>query len=48
MGINDMVKIKFTYGNLLEKLITQKLPLREFSKAFSRDKSDIKSVIYFK
>lgn len=48
MGINDMIKIKSTYKNLLEKLITQKLSLKEFSKAFSKEKSDIKSVIYFK
>jgi hypothetical protein len=48
MGINDMLKIKSTYGDLLEKLITQKLQLKEFPTAFSQEKSNIKSVIYFK
>ena len=47
MGLNDMFMIKSVYGNVMEQMITQKLPIRDFSKAFSRQKTDIKSVIYF-
>ncbi|MBY9021706.1 MAG: hypothetical protein KGD67_11665, partial [Candidatus Lokiarchaeota archaeon] len=47
MGLNDMFMIKSVHGNVMEQMITQKLPIRDFSEAFSRQKTDIKSVIYF-
>jgi hypothetical protein len=48
MGIKDMPEIKRRFGNVLKKLITTKLHLTDFKKAFTPEKEDIKTVIYFK
>ncbi|MFQ6127279.1 MAG: hypothetical protein ACE5R6_22145, partial [Candidatus Heimdallarchaeota archaeon] len=48
MGIKDMSAIKRRYGNVLNKLITTKLYLTDFEKAFESEKEEIKTVVYFK
>jgi len=47
-GIRDMLAIRHRYGNVLEKLLTSKLQLRDYNKAFSLSKEEIKAVIYFR
>jgi len=41
-GIHDMVEIKRRYGAVLKKMITTKLKLLEFRKAFSPNSDEIK------
>lgn len=48
MGIKDMPEIERRYGNALKELITTKLHLTDFKQAFTPEKEDIKTVIYFK
>jgi threonine dehydrogenase-like Zn-dependent dehydrogenase len=47
MGIEDMMRIKQKFGNILEKMLTANLLPEDFHKAFSPDKEDIKTVICF-
>ena len=47
-GIHDMVEIRRRYGDVLKKMITTKLKLPDFRKAFSPNSEEIKTVIYFK
>jgi threonine dehydrogenase-like Zn-dependent dehydrogenase len=48
MGLKDMSEIKRRYGNILDKMITRKLPLTDFEQAFKSEREDVKTVIYFK
>ena len=47
-GIHDMVEIQRRYGDVLKKMINTKLKLSDFRKAFSPNRGEIKTVIYFK
>jgi len=47
-GIRDMVEIRRRYGDVLKKMITTKLKLSDFRKAFSPNNEEIKTVVYFK
>jgi threonine dehydrogenase-like Zn-dependent dehydrogenase len=47
-GVQDMMEIEQRYGNVLNKMITSKLDLSDFRKAFFPDSEEIKTVIYFK
>lgn len=47
MGIRSMVEIRGKFGNVLNKLITQKFPLKDYKQAFKPEKEDIKIVIDF-
>ena len=48
MGIEDIFEIKRRYGNVLNKLITKKLYLKDFKQAFKSEREDIKTIICFK
>ena len=48
MGIKDMFEIKRRYGNVLNKLITKKLYLKDFKQALKSEREDIKTIIYFR
>ncbi|MDH5438048.1 MAG: glucose 1-dehydrogenase [Candidatus Bathyarchaeota archaeon] len=48
MGIKDMFEIKRRYGNELDRLITKKLYLTDFERAFNSGREDIKNIICFK
>ena len=47
-GIRDMAEIRRRYGDVLKKMITTKLELSDFRKAFSPNSDEIKMVVYFK
>jgi hypothetical protein len=46
--IKNMQEIKHQYGNVLDRLVTKKLYLKDFEQAFKPDKEDIKTIICFK
>lgn len=45
MGVSDLVKAKFEFGNWVRKLITKEVPLDEYEYAYNWGHEDIKSVI---
>jgi len=47
-GVQDMMKIAQSYGNVLNKMITSTLDLTEFKKAFFPSGEEIKTVINFR
>jgi hypothetical protein len=47
-GIHDMVEIQRRYEDVLKKMITTKLKLPDFRKAFFPKSDKIKTVVYFK
>jgi threonine dehydrogenase-like Zn-dependent dehydrogenase len=47
LGIKDMFKIRRMYGDVLNKIITEKISLGDFKKAFSHGETKIKTVVYF-
>jgi threonine dehydrogenase-like Zn-dependent dehydrogenase len=47
-GIQDMINIQQRYGDVLNKMMTSKLELVDFRKAFFPETEEIKTIIYFK
>ena len=47
LGVQDLKEIKRRYGNVLERMITEKLHPSGFEQAFNSEKEGIKTVIYF-
>ena len=48
MGLKSMIEIQHKYGDVLNRMINERLPPNDFKKAFSPDKEDIKTVICFR
>ena len=47
-GIEDMIEIKKRWGDILEALITKKLPPEDFEIAINPDREEIKTILCFK
>jgi hypothetical protein len=48
LGLKSMMEIRQAYGDVLNRMINQRLPLADFKRAFSPDKKEIKKVICFR
>lgn len=48
MGLKSMMEIRLAYGDVLNRMINQRLTLADFKSAFSPDKEEIKKVICFR
>ncbi|TFH22942.1 glucose dehydrogenase [Candidatus Bathyarchaeota archaeon] len=48
MGLKSMIEIQHNYGDVLGRMINERLPLTNFKKAFSPEKEEIKTVICFR
>ena len=47
-GINDLFEIQRRYGNVVERLITEKLAVNDFQRAFLQGEATIKTLVCFK
>ena len=48
MGLKSLIEIQHNYGDVLNKMITERLLLTDFRKEFSPEKEEIKTIICFR